>query len=101
MNEHKSRWPTEKMVLRDRMLETLSGAQEQRSTCQGTEWVVIEREAMYQAVNRERFARGKDPITMQEITSVETMASGHSDYSRKFALYCAELILDDPMKGTP
>lgn len=35
---------------------------------------------------------------LDQIMSKETCASGHSDYSSKFALYCAELDLDISFK---
>lgn len=38
--------------------------------------------------------RCKPPLTSAQIERVEQWACGHSDYSSKFALYCAELVLD-------
>lgn len=34
------------------------------------------------------------PVGVAEIERVERGTVGHSDYSLKFALYCAELALD-------
>lgn len=59
-------------------------------------WVIFERDTMFDAVTRERAKLGKGPVAMTEVQRVETMACGHSDYGRKFALYCAELVLDIP-----
>lgn len=95
------RWPTEKMKLRDHFLDLLSAEQKLRNNCIGTEWIQNERRVMFTEINAQRISRGKSPITLQELINVESMASGHSDYSSKFALYCAELVLDDPMKETP
>jgi len=36
-------------------------------------------------------ANGNPDVTVAEVISVELNASGHSDYHRKFALYCFEL----------
>lgn len=101
LNEHKSRWPTEKMTLTEYFLNLLSNEQELRKSYKGLEWIENERNVMFDGVNYQRSLRGKDPITLKELMRVETMASGHIDYSKKFSLYCAELVLDDPMKGTP
>lgn len=57
------------------------------------EWVIKEREFMLSTVNSERASRGKPPVTMESIRRVETMSCGHFDYSRKFSIYCAELVL--------
>jgi hypothetical protein len=54
-------------------------------------WVVYERQVMFNAVNVERAANGLNPIAMKELVMAETMTTGHSDYTSKFALYCAEL----------
>jgi hypothetical protein len=59
------------------------------------EWITKEREFMLQQVNIERAGLHKPAKTMADIRRVETMAMGHSDYTRKFAIYCAELVLLD------
>ena len=56
-------------------------------------WVAYERKMMHEAVNRERTERSKKPIDVVEIKRVELLALGHTDYGEKFALYCAELVL--------
>jgi len=48
---------------------------------------------MRDAVNKERLDQGLALVTIESVERVETMAEGHSDYSSKFALYCAELAL--------
>lgn len=95
MNRHIARWKTEKMELHDHLREVLSKAQEKyRKECEGLEWVEKERNAMFNEINRQRSARGLSPISLKELMRVESMACGHIDYSTKFALYCAELVLD-------
>jgi len=59
------------------------------------EWIVAERDHMLTIVNRERATLGKPALDLRPIRRVETMACGHSDYTRKFAIYCAELVLLD------
>lgn len=41
-------------------------------------------------------ANGNPDVTVAEVISVELNASGHSDYHRKFALYCFELAQKKP-----
>lgn len=57
------------------------------------EWVTYERTALLSAVNRERLARGLGPISVEDFIRVENLAVGHSDYSLKLSLYCAEMSL--------
>lgn len=73
-----------------RVLETAQEEREERSD--GLAWIVYERRMMWQAVNRMRRARGKDALTMADIERVEKSAVGHTDYTLKFARYCAELV---------
>lgn len=102
MNKHISRWPTEKMKLCDHFLEVISKAQKKyREECKGTEWVEQERNTMFEEVNRQRGVRGLPSVLLKDLMKAETMVCGHFDYSSKFALYCAELVLDDPLRGTP
>jgi hypothetical protein len=57
------------------------------------EWVVFERRAMWVAVNLFRASNGLPAVKMSDILRVENTACGHSDYYRKFPLYCAELAV--------
>jgi uncharacterized protein YkwD len=57
------------------------------------EWVFFERKTMTAAVNAERQKKGLPAVPPSEVIRVERQASGHSDYSHKFALYCAELAI--------
>jgi hypothetical protein len=81
------------LELRDRLLDVLGKQQEKRKRYDGLEWIEAERDVMLDAVNRERIAAHLEPVTMADIQRVETWACGHSDYSSKFALYCAEIAL--------
>lgn len=60
-------------------------------------WIDYERNVMHDAVNRLLARVGREPATEQEIRSAESMACGHVDYTKKFALYCAEIVY--PMNG--
>lgn len=61
-------------------------------------WIEYEKLTMLGCVNmarsvEDRFKDEKRPlVTMEQIEQAESLASGHVDYSKKFALYCAELI---------
>ena len=57
------------------------------------EWVLFERQKMFNAVNYERASHGFGPVEQKEIFRVEQMACGHTDYAHKYALYCTELAL--------
>jgi hypothetical protein len=70
-------------------------AQEQRHARQdmvGDEpgWVVFERDVMRSEVDRIRAEHGLPPVPMETILRAERLATGHVDYTKKFALYCAE-----------
>lgn len=84
----------------DVLRATLARAQEQRSQRPDLvdgpdglecEWTVYERARMHDTVNAIRGDRGLPPLPLDAIVRVERLAVGHSDYSLKFALYCAEL----------
>lgn len=55
------------------------------------EWAASERDRMHETVNQIRAERGLPTVALDDIVRAERMAVGHSDYSRKYALYCAEL----------
>lgn len=95
-----------KKLLFERFDKTLAEAMKQRNNrtklveteydlCEVPEWVVFERHVLFRAINRERAALGKAPISMSEQMRCEASAAGHVDYQRKYALYCAELVLDE------
>lgn len=56
------------------------------------EWVTYERTVMLNAVNEARAERGYQPIDIAAIERVENKAAGHFDYTKKWALYCTELV---------
>lgn len=55
-------------------------------------WHDFEKMVMWKEVNRCRMSMGLEPVEFHRIARAEQMASGHVDYTSKFALYCAELI---------
>lgn len=90
------------VAIRNRILDKLVDAVAERkarpeeiTTENGREfaWIVHERETVFNAVTQERAKLGKAAIPITEVIRVERMAVGHSDYTTKFALYCAELVL--------
>ncbi len=68
------------------------------STGEGSElrWVLHERVQMLKHVNKAREGIGRAPVTEDAVRAAERQAEGHSDYTRKWALYCADLILERP-----
>lgn len=56
-------------------------------------WATYERSRMHEKVNDLRADLGLHPLSLEDILRVERQAAGHSDYSRKFAFYCAELVV--------
>lgn len=84
----------------DVLRATLDKAQEQRDQRPDLvdgpdgpecEWAAYERTRMHEKVNEIRAERGLPVIPVEDVVRVERLAVGHSDYSRKFAFYCAEL----------
>lgn len=61
------------------------------------EWIAAEHDAMRNLVNDLRVERGLPLIDPRHIARAEQMAAGHSDYTKKYALYCADLVFDDPL----
>ena len=58
-------------------------------------WFILESEAILDEVNRVRGEGGNAKMSMQHYRAKERLAHGHSDYSRKLALYCTELVIED------
>lgn len=75
------------------MLDRLSEQQDRRDEYEGTAWFDAAIDVMHHAVNSERRERGLAAVDRGAIERIERMALGHSDYSQKFALYCAELAV--------
>jgi hypothetical protein len=84
----------------DVLRATLAAAQEERHMRSDLidgpdgpecEWATYERARMHEIVNAIRAERGLAPVPVADVVRVERLAVGHSDYSLKFAFYCAEL----------
>lgn len=58
-------------------------------------WNTYEMLTVWGLVNQFRKALDKGPVLWENVVRVEQMAAGHVDYTKKFALYCAELVLED------
>lgn len=91
----------QKLALRDQFRETLATAQAERHLREDVidgevGWVLYELHAMHQAVTQARAELGKQPLPISAVEAAEQQAVGHSDYSSKFALYCAELVQEQP-----
>jgi len=90
--------PRDLLRIRGILLHTLAEQQEYRSLRNEDidgelGWIIAERLAMFAEVNRLLSTRGLPTIQLSELCRAELRAVGHSDYSEKFALYCAELVL--------
>lgn len=55
-------------------------------------WVTHERAVMLDAVNALRQGRGLHAVGVDDVKRAESSACGHVDYTKKFALYCSELV---------
>jgi hypothetical protein len=60
-------------------------------------WAAYERGVMHQEINDFRAKSEHSPIPLILVEQADRQAAGHSDYSTKFAWYCAELALNVPM----
>ncbi|KXO92955.1 Uncharacterised protein (plasmid) [Tsukamurella tyrosinosolvens] len=58
-------------------------------------WAAHERDFMRDLVNAARADRGAGPVDVARIEAVEQLAAGHSNYTSKFAMYCAELVFGE------
>lgn len=82
----------------DDLLATLRGEQKFRNErgewIDGElQWMRLEREAMVDRVNVLRARRGATPVALDAVCAKEQLASGHIDYTTKFALGCADLVV--------
>ena len=73
------------------MLARLWLLQKNREGRRVDEWVTYELRGMFGAVNEMRTAAGMPEIDYPSFCRVERLALGHSDYTTKWATYCAEL----------
>lgn len=53
-------------------------------------WMAYERLCVMIEANRIRQARGQTLIPLERILRAESLASGHVDYTKKFAMYVAD-----------
>lgn len=60
----------------------------------GEDWILLEQQTMQQAVNDIRASLNRPSVSLEDVTRAEIGALGHTDYARKFSLYCAELALE-------
>jgi hypothetical protein len=70
----------------------LVAEQEHRSERGVYEWILRERQAVHQAVEVAAMRHGLRPLSMAEVKIAEDMASGHCDYTMKYALGAAEMM---------
>jgi hypothetical protein len=56
---------------------------------------------MWAEVNAARAEAGLPAALLGELIRAEQQAVGHSDYTSKYALYCAELAQETPVTETP
>lgn len=93
-----------RMTMQD-MITVLDMQQSKRHEYQGTTWLDVEINVMHHVVNCERSKRGLPDIPREMLVRHERMAAGHTDYSSKFALYCAELAMGisklEPRRSAP
>lgn len=88
--------------IHDTILNALTAQQAKRKQYSLDGWITAERKLMLDETNKWRMMLGKSPIAEAAVRRVEQWACGHSDYSSKFALYCAELVLDcGPFQSAP
>lgn len=95
----------DRRAVHERLVTELTDAAKQRDRRQylvngptGYEpgWVRYERGRMLAVVNDERAKRGLQPVAWTAVAGAESAAAGHVDYVTKYALYCAELVVDKP-----
>lgn len=95
----------DRRAVHDRLITELTDAAKQRhlredlvngATGYEPGWVRYERGRMLAVVNDERAKRGLQPVSWTTVADAESLAAGHVDYVTKYALYCAELVVDKP-----
>ena len=80
------------------MLSAIKRVHDQRTLEQAAEltprsWSMLECGVLIVEINRRRECLRKVFVKIEDVERVQRMAHGHSDYATKFALYCAELVL--------
>jgi hypothetical protein len=66
----------------------------QQKSCD--EWIIAERNVVYQTAVRYAQHNHLRIPTMEEVVSAETSACGHVDYAMKFAIQVADLLNETP-----
>lgn len=90
-----------KLAIRDQMHTTLTRIQQQRHLRQEVDadgqpgWVGFEIGVMWDQTNALRAGAGLPEIPLAAFEAIERQAVGHSDYTAKLALYCAELAVGE------
>jgi hypothetical protein len=85
---------TDLLACRAFVLEALNTECRMRPKAKGLEWIDNERLAVTVAANKWATAHGYRTVTVDDVERVEGMAVGHYDYTSKFALAVAELVVD-------
>src|SRR5205085_8800919 len=57
------------------------------------QWATYEREVMCHEVNKLRARRGLAPVSIDDVRAKEDLACGHVDYTVKYAIGCADLVV--------
>lgn len=70
---------------------SLKDAQAERNLLPHPDWMEYELLTMLRNVNRVLAHKGQPLATKEEVSRHEQAAAGHIDYTKKFALYCAEM----------
>jgi hypothetical protein len=100
----------QRIALRDRMLHTFEAAAKLRDRRPEIvddhgrpepAWVLYERAQMLVTINQARREQGKAPLADDTVMRAERLACGHVDYAEKYALYCAEIVLDQFSAARP
>lgn len=88
---------TSLLQLRDEFLKGLrSQASRRGEYADSSDWIEAERALMLGLINQKRLGLGKHVMDVAAVIKAERLCSGHVDYAEKFALYCAELVLEQP-----
>ncbi|PWK81700.1 hypothetical protein C8D88_116111 [Lentzea atacamensis] len=94
-----------KLALRDRLLDHFVELAKERGKRQEVvatgsaepelSWVLYERHGMLAEVNRIREELGYVRTTLGPLWAAERLCVGHVDYAEKWALYCAEIAMEE------
>lgn len=88
--------PDSRPALIDHFLSVLRDAQHDPQPATG-----FVAEVMGAEVNQQRTIRGRPGVDLDEVRQVEDRAAGRIDYTLKFAVGCADLVLTNPSPLSP